>query len=412
MHHDSQPSKTEEYYQSWIHRLEADLVTAREEMVQLTDEKLSLDDELMIVRAQRRKLKAELAEIDCKFKEQTVQFQDLQLVAEAAQKQLRRLHDNAQDEPKTIEAFAKRMESLRSTLEQERALRASLEAEVKELHRTNDELRGHFEALEKETAGLRFRPQSVEVSSSESTKAMQNLALIILSKDKRGPIDPKTRQFSDQIFGDNFGHLVETYESKLKEAKDDNKALRDKMREEAYELLERVGELQASMDLLIQIDKLLKQGSHVAASDLVSRYSSADFIQQKSELENLIAEAQSTFAIAERQSLKSRADLFRPSSASFSVVSDDQEMIGRLKAKLNAKADEHAKILERLKASQAAEAETRMQLETWTACGGIGLAANSADLLGFIQVGAAAVEGLLHEQAHSFKAVSGRRLHR
>jgi hypothetical protein len=66
------------------------------------------------------------------FKEQTVQCQDLQLVAEAAQRLLRRLHDNAQDESKTVEAVAKRMESLRSTLEQEQASRASLEAEVKD----------------------------------------------------------------------------------------------------------------------------------------------------------------------------------------------------------------------------------------------------------------------------------------
>jgi hypothetical protein len=383
----------------WVDTLEADLALARDQMVKLVDEKLSLDDDLMSVRAQRRELKAELANRDRKVNELMIQIQDLQHEAESAQRQLRRYQDKTQDDSKSFELFTQNIKALQLSFTEERTAKASVEEELRSIKSAYDELKVLFEELEKEASSLRSRPQAVE--SPESANAIQNLAMIILSKEKRtGAFDVKTKQLCNQVFGDNFSKLIENYEGKLKDAKEDNKELRTRMRAEAFELLESVGELQSSMDLLIQVDRLMKQGHLETARELLAQHSSADFAQQKSELESLIAEAQSTFSIAERQSLKSRADLFKPPLYG---APENQAVTERLKSKLNAKTDENAKLMEKLKASQLAEAEARRQADN-RAMGSFvtgDLIASNADYLTFLQCGAAAVEELLNEQMHS-----------
>lgn len=397
---DAQLNRTESRYQMWVDNLEADLALARDEMVKLVDEKLALDDELMTVRQQRRELKAELANRERKVNEHIIQIQDLQHEVDSAQRQLRRYQDKAQDDTKNFDLFATNIKALQTSLAEERTNKAALDDELSSLKKSHSELRVAYEELEKETGSLRSR--AIISDSAESASAIQNLALIILSKDKRnaGTLDAKTKQIAGQVFGDNFSKLIEAYESKLKESKDDNKELRTRMRAEAFELLESVGELQASVDLLIQVDRLLKLGHHETARELLEHHSSSDFIQQKTELESLIAEAQSTFSIAERQSLKSRNDLFKPPLYG-APPAEAQASVERLKTKLNAKTDENEKLMEKLRASQMAEADLRRQLDNKGSFLTGDMVASNADYLTFLQCGAAAVEELLNEQMHS-----------
>jgi hypothetical protein len=378
-----------------VDSLDAELALARDQLVKLVDEKLSLDDELMSTRAQRQELRAELTSRDRKTIGFLTEIQDLRRELDSTQSQLRRLQDKAQDDIRSLEAFSQKIRGLQASFAEERAVRTRLEEELAGLKRDYDEVKTQSQEIKKESNRLRSR--GISGDSTDTANAIQSLALLILSKDKGSveAMDIQAKQIAAQVFGENFSRLVETYEEKLKDAKEDNIELRTKMRAEAFDLMESVGELQASLDLLIQVDKLLKQTRHEAAQELLSQHSSADFIHQKSELERLIAEAQSNFSIAERQSLKSKAELFKPPLYG---VPGDKASVQRLRAKLNAKTDENTKLMEKLKAFQLSEAR-RQNDHRKSSLGD--LVASSEDYLAFLQNGAAAVEELLYDQTRS-----------
>lgn len=179
-------------------------------------------------------------------------------------------------------------------------------------------------------------------------QAIQQLSLMILSKEKAGSVDPHTKSLVQSVFGENFVNLVNAYELKVGKLEEENRELRETYR---AELGKHVHDLETLLETLGEVMELGRLGEEEEFEEIAGYLSEnkAKYEELQGNATVLLSETKLLFEEQGVQSLRS-SEYSSPIKKSPAGPDVDQ-----LRTKLSLQASENVSLLQKLRSLQGQE---------------------------------------------------------
>ena len=185
-----------------------------------------------------------------------IKIQELQVSFNDTCKQLNDLQNQiVQNYTSQFTQVELQLKASQETIRTLKEYHASSESKLASLQIENAELKEQLENLETELSSI--SPAQINESV---LNAIQELSLIILSKEKANTLDFKTKQLVHQIFGDNFSNIVEAYEKQLKGLYSQKHELKEILREEIEKRVSVLNSLTELIDFIFKLAEILVKG--------------------------------------------------------------------------------------------------------------------------------------------------------
>lgn len=269
--YESNLKKIELRYKVSLDQLESDLASSRKKVLELLDEKSQAENTIFRMKEDTKRLQEGMHVKELKISELQASLTDIQKQLSDLQNQILK---NDASQANQVELQLKASQETIQTL---REYHASSESKLAALLIENTELREQLENLELELATV--SPSKINESV---LNAIQELSLIILSKEKANTLDFKTKQLVHQIFGDNFSNIVEAYEKQLKVLYSEKQELRDILREEVEKRISGLNSLNDLVDFIFKLAEILLKGDiDELANELHIRHDDLEILAEK-----------------------------------------------------------------------------------------------------------------------------------
>jgi chromosome segregation ATPase len=263
--------KIELRYKVSLDQLESDLASSRKKVLELLDEKSQAENTIFRMKEDTKKLQEAMHVKELKISELQVSLSDIQTQLSDLQDKILK-NDASQANQAELQ-----LKASQETIQTLREYHASAESKLAALQIENSELREQLENLESELTTV--SPSKINESV---LNAIQELSLIILSKEKANTLDFKTKQLVHQIFGDNFSNIVEAYEKQLKVLYSEKQELRDILREEVEKRISGLNSLNDLVDFIFKLAEILLKGDiDGLASELSIRHDDLEILGEK-----------------------------------------------------------------------------------------------------------------------------------
>lgn len=257
-------AKVEGRLKANIEELEVDLKASRARVLELIDEKAALDNELFNTRNEKKAQQSQIDAKERKTAELMVSLQDLKQEASLAKADKDRAVEKMREAQKTSDNYAEQIVSLKENVLALRTCTADLEHSKNMLENEVNILKRELDAAK--TASQERRDQPAHVLDSSIQQAIRQLSSIILSKD-RVAHDSGIKTLVRNAFGEDFIHLVSTYENKLREDQDAKEKAEDARVAELKKQLSCLSRLQESDEALATLLKDLEEGEVMLSPD-------------------------------------------------------------------------------------------------------------------------------------------------
>ena len=236
-----------------LENTQAEMAALRERLVESVEARLHLEDELEAVRAQRRALHETCDRLETELAELTADFDRVKSESMQTQKELQRQVESNKDIEGKISLLLAQNRALTEHLTQHTQQIQLLTSENATKTDDLNSLRSLIDELEQELREERKKQAFASLGTDPATqKAIQQLAFLILSKDKEQIADEKTRVIVQQIFGTNYGSLTGKFEERIKELETQQRDLLLKYRNSVAAQVTLVGELREALEALQQ----------------------------------------------------------------------------------------------------------------------------------------------------------------
>jgi chromosome segregation ATPase len=407
--YETQLAKLERRHQEAMTELETDLKVSRARVLELIEEKAALDNEVFISRNDQKALRSQLDVKGARLTEVSVSLQDLRQEAGLAKADKDRAVEKMREAQRMSDSYADQIVELKQSALEQRTGASQLEHARSMLENEVTVLRREVEAAKK--TGVREVPSQGLDSSIQ--QAIRQLSLIILSKEK-ATYDSGVKSLVKNAFGEDFIHLVSTYEAKLREETESKERAEDARVNELKKELGCLSRLQEADETLVSLINQLEEGEFSMNPDELSA-KKAEVLGQIKATELQIHGL--------RQTLTHTTDPLRNSAGSIPAVDTDD-----LKVRISSQATEimslrqtirtlhgnesHRSSVDSFKADQERQrlnSENEMLKEELSKAmtsleelgdivGKLQAAANTEDLALFLQCSANVVEELIREQ--------------
>jgi len=181
-------------------------------------------------------------------------------------------------------------------------------------------------------------------------QAIQQLSLMILSKEKASTVDPHTKSLVQSVFGENFVNMVNAYELKVGKLEEENRELREIYR---AELGKHVRDLEFLLETLGELMELERLGSEEEYEELAT-YLSENKTKYEEVQGNATVSLSETKLLFEEQGVQSLRSSEYSSPIKKSPLSPDFD---QLRTKLSLQASENVSLLQKLRSLQAQEGQ-------------------------------------------------------
>jgi chromosome segregation ATPase len=305
---ESEHRRIETFYRCKIDELDNELSRAKEKILRLIDDKNEYEEELMKLLKERKELKEEIHELDVDKSELQVQIQNIQHDLNLTQREITRQENQLQEDEQKINLLNKQIEGLKDSLKKEKGFNSDALFQLEEYRKEQDRLKVSVENLQDELMQLRYNKECGAIPDLDTTlQAIQQLSLIILSKDKIAFLDPSTRSMIQKVFGENGSKVFEMYEKKLAQLKAEKKEIRDKVRNEITLAMNAMKELNDMYDMIVDISELIEMGELETVIDHLADKRDT-IMHRKGRIRKAFQDARSLLNFAAKDSIRDKSD--------------------------------------------------------------------------------------------------------
>ena len=181
-------------------------------------------------------------------------------------------------------------------------------------------------------------------------QAIQQLSLMILSKEKAGSVDQQTKSLVQSVFGENFVNMVNAYELKVGKLDEENKELREIYR---AELGKHVRDLETLLELIGELLELVRLGNDEENEEIAAflRENEGKYEEMQG---NTAVSLSETKLLFEEQGVQSLRSSEYSSPIKKSPVNTD---LDQLRTKLSLQTSENVSLLQKLRSLQGKESQ-------------------------------------------------------
>ena len=225
--------KIETYYRTQVDELEAELCDSRETLLELIEEKSTIEQELSDLRTQKNTLKNQVQKLECENSDSALYVQSLEHELELSARQNQRLNQNLEEEQQKIGILNKQIKTLQDSIASEKTYSERTCNELANAKHEIELLKNTIDELEDEAFELRKNQEGFECLTEDSVKeAIQQLSLIILSDNKNFALNPASKLLVKQIFGENATKAIKHYESQIETLSKSNQELKQQIKKQ------------------------------------------------------------------------------------------------------------------------------------------------------------------------------------
>jgi chromosome segregation ATPase len=236
-----------------LENTQAEMAALRERLVESVEARLHLEDDLETIRAQRRALHETCDRLEGDLANSKAALERSKSESAQGQKELQRQTESNRDTDAKLSILQAQNRALTEQLTQLTLQTQTLTADCSTKTEDLNSLRTLVDELEQELREERKKQALASLSSDPVTqKAIQQLALVILSKDKEQIADERTRVIVQQIFGTNYSALTEKFEERIKVLETQQRDLLLKYRNSVTAQVALVEELREALEALQQ----------------------------------------------------------------------------------------------------------------------------------------------------------------
>ena len=343
-----------------LENTQAEMVALRERLVESVEARLHLEEELDAARVQRRSLHKTWDQYDSQLAEQRASLESVRHDYAQAQKEIQRLHDNSAEQDGKLSVLYAQSKTLAEQLAAKTKEAEELNAQCLVKDEDISNLRTLIDELEDELREERKKQALASLSNDPVTqKAIQQLAFVILSKDKEKIADERTRTIVQQLFGTNYSTLTSKFEERIKALETQQRDLLLKYRNSVTAQVALVGEMKELLSILDSV----QQYTELQDWDNLERQMADinDLTERKEELDLFTEGLQGD---EQALSASSRMYLSRQSSKSISSPMLVQSFSSPDVVKLRREADAHKAEVTSLRTQMASVKQENMEL--WT----------------------------------------------
>jgi predicted nucleic acid-binding Zn-ribbon protein len=336
--YETQLAKLERRHQEAMTELETGLKVSRARILELIEEKAALDNEVFISRNDQQALRSQLDVKEAKLTEVLVSLQDLRQEAGLAKADKDRAVEKMREAQRMSDSYADQIVELKQSALELRTGASELDHARSRLENEVTVLRREVEAAKKN--GVKeVPPQGLDSSIQQ---AIRQLSLIILSKEK-ATYDSGAKSLVKSAFGEDFIHLVSTYETKLREETELKERAEDARVNEMKRELGCLSRLQEADETLVSLINELEEGGLTMNPDELSA--------KKAEVLGRIKATELQMQ-ALRQTLTHNTDPLRSSAGSVPAVDTDD-----LKVRISSQATEIMSLRQTIRTLHSTESQ-------------------------------------------------------
>jgi hypothetical protein len=240
------------------------------------------------------------------------------------------------------------LESISSLQSQINGLKKEIQT-ISQLQTDLSQAKSHIKSLESE---LEQRPSNpfAPAQDPSTMQAIQQLSLMILSKEKAGSVDLQTKSLVQSVFGENFVNMVNAYELKVGKLDEENKELREIYR---AELGKHVRDLETLLEIIGELMELIRLAGDEEYEEI------AAFLRENEgkyeELQgNTAVSLSETKLLFEEQGVQSLRSSEYSSPIKKSPINTD---LDQLRTKLSLQTSENVSLLQKLRSLQGKESQ-------------------------------------------------------
>lgn len=240
------------------------------------------------------------------------------------------------------------LESISSLQSQINGLKKEIQT-ISQLQTDLSQAKSHIKSLESE---LEQRPSNpfAPAQDPSTMQAIQQLSLMILSKEKAGSVDLQTKSLVQSVFGENFVNMVNAYELKVGKLDEENKELREIYR---AELGKHVRDLETLLEIIAELMELVRLAGDEEYEEI------AAFLRENEgkyeELQgNTAVSLSETKLLFEEQGVQSLRSSEYSSPIKKSPINTD---LDQLRTKLSLQTSENVSLLQKLRSLQGKESQ-------------------------------------------------------
>lgn len=277
-----------------------------------------------------------------------IEAEKLREMLSSAEKELIREKEDKETALESISSLRSQIDGLKKENQTLSQLQTDL-SQAKSLQTDLSQAKAHIKSLQLE---LEQRPSNpfAPAQDPSTMQAIQQLSLMILSKEKAGAVDQQTKSLVQSVFGENFVNLVNAYELKVGKLDEESKELREIYR---AELGKHVKDLETLLELLGEMMELIRLGNNEEYEEI------AVFLRENEgkyeEIQgNTAVSLSETKLLFEEQGVQSLRSSEYSSPIKKSPINTD---LDQLRTKLSLQTSENVALLQKLRSLQGKESQ-------------------------------------------------------